>query len=458
MATTSPFPLPLDVDDSSFELDGGATVRRTVLPNGVRVLTENMPGAHSVTLGIWVPVGSRDEHEGQFGSTHFLEHLLFKGTPTRTAMDIAVAFDEIGGESNALTGKEHTCYYAKVRDADLGVAVDVLTDMVISSVIDPDEFERECKVILEELAMSEDDPTDVAHELFSSLVYRGESLGRPIGGTPESINAVGRDAVWAHYRANYRPEDIVVTAAGAIDHGDLLARLGEALAAGGMGASTHGALHPRRTRGALPALVEPSFEVRQRDAEQVNLIMGTRGIPGWDERRFTLSVLNGVLGGGMSSRLFQEVREQRGLAYSVYSFSGTYADAGSFGVYAGTRPDSAPEVAHLMQDVVARFAEEGPTATELARVKGQLSGGITLGFEDSSHHMTRLGKSEIGLGELWDLPATIARIRDVTAEQVRDLAAELVAGPLQIAAVGPIDADRLRVSELQSTVSAAQAH
>lgn len=436
-----PHALPIDAEETAFTLDDGSAIRRTVLPCGVRVLTERVPGAHSATIGFWSPVGSRDEHEGQHGSTHFLEHLLFKGTRERTALDIAVAFDRIGGESNALTGKEHTCYYAKVRDADVDVAVEVLTDMVLDSVLDPEEFERERKVILEELAMNEDDPADVVHELFSALVYRGQSLGRPIGGTPDSIRAVDRVAVWQHYRANYRPEDIVVTASGAVDHDALLAGLERALAAHGVTATAHGPLHPRRDRTLLPLSPDPDVTVRRRDGEQVNFVIGGPGIPRWDERRFALSVLNALLGGGMSSRLFQEVRERRGLAYSVYSFAGSHADAGAFGVYAGTRPESAGEVAHVIREVLAGFAESGPTEAEVERAKGQLAGAITLGLEDTSRHMTRLGRAELDLGELWDLPANLGRIAAVTPAQVRDLAAELIGQATVTAAVGPVDAD-----------------
>ncbi|WP_036961141.1 M16 family metallopeptidase [Pseudoclavibacter soli] len=441
--TTSPLPLPLEVDDLTLELDGGAQVHRTVLPNGVRVISEHIPGAHSASIGFWVPVGSRDEHEGQFGSTHFLEHLLFKGTAARTALDIAIAFDEVGGESNALTGKEYTCYYAKVRDADLPMATEVLTDMVVGSLLDTEEFDRERQVILEELAMSEDDPTDVVHELFGSLAYAGQALGRPIGGTRESIGAVQRDAVWEHYRANYRPEDIVVAVAGAVDHSRLLEQLHHAFAQQGWDAASHGPLHARRSHELLPTPAQQSAQVVSRDAEQVNLIIGTRGIPASDDRRFSLSVLNAILGGGMSSRLFQEVREKRGLAYSVYSFGGTYADAGTFGMYAGTRPETAGQVAGLLRDVLARFADEGPTDAELARAHGQLSGAITLGFEDSSQHMTRLGKSEIGLGELWDLPASIARLRQVSASDVQQLAQLFATSPQHVAAVGPVDEEAL---------------
>src|SRR3954469_17885654 len=214
--------LPLDLNELRITASGGSLVRRSVLPSGVRILSEHMPGAQSATVGFWVAVGSRDEQPVTFGSTHFLEHLLFKGTSTRTALDIAVSFDAVGGEHNAMTAKEYTCYYAKVRDQDLPMAVAVLADMFTSSLIDAGEFESERGVILEELAMADDDPSDVVSERFFEAVFGAHPLGRPIGGSPAAISAVGREAVWEHYRANYRPQDLVISVAGAVDHDELV--------------------------------------------------------------------------------------------------------------------------------------------------------------------------------------------------------------------------------------------
>ncbi len=253
-----PWDLPLvPAGDAGAELTAaqdGATIRRSVLPGGVRVLTESMPGLRSATVGAWVGVGSRDETDGHFGSTHFLEHLLFKGTARRSAMDIAEAFDAVGGEANAATGKEHTCYYARVLDADLPMAVDVITDMVTSARLDPDELETERGVILEELAMNDDDPSDVVHEEFAAAVLAGHPLGRPIGGTPDTINAVPRDAVWEHYRWHYRPETLVVAAAGGVDHDTLVDQVGTALRDGGWTLDASGAprARPRRPRARAP--------------------------------------------------------------------------------------------------------------------------------------------------------------------------------------------------------------
>ncbi|HMO10129.1 MAG TPA: pitrilysin family protein, partial [Actinotalea sp.] len=398
--------------------DGGATVRRTVLPGGVRVLTETMPGLRSATLGAWVGVGSRDERDGHHGATHFLEHLLFKGTGRRSALDIAEAFDAVGGEANAATGKEHTCYYARVLDADLPMAIDVITDMVTSAQLAPAEVEVERGVILEELAMNDDDPSDVAHEAFATAVLGEHPLGRPIGGTPDTIKAVPRAAVWAHYREHYRSASLVVTAAGGVDHDALCAGVSAALEAGGWALGAGVAPAGRRPAGRAWAPSLGTELVVRRATEQANVIVGGVGITATDERRYAMSVLSAVLGGGMSSRLFQEVRERRGLAYSVYSFMSGHADTGLFGLYAGCAPERVDEVQHLMVAEWELLAEEPITTNELDRSKGQLAGGLVLGMEDAGSRMNRLGKAERVQGELVSLSESLERIRAVTAEDV----------------------------------------
>ncbi|TQL48388.1 putative Zn-dependent peptidase [Homoserinimonas aerilata] len=431
--------LPLDAGEQRFEASGESLVRRSVLPSGVRILSERVPGARSATIGFWVAVGSRDEQPVTYGSTHFLEHLLFKGTASRSALDIAVSFDAVGGEHNAATAKEYTCYYAKVQDRDLPMAVEVLADMFTSSLLDTDEFETERGVILEELAMADDDPADVASERFFEAVMGEHPLGRPIGGTVESISAVSREAVWEHYRANYRANDLVVTAAGAVDHDELLAVVEGSLRGAGWDLGVEAAPVPRRT----PSLVAPSqgspLVLVQRPIEQANILIGVPGIASRDPRRATLSVLNSVLGGGMSSRLFQEVREKRGLAYSVYSFTPSFSDSGVVGLYAGCSPAKAGQVAELMLGEFRRLAADGISETELARAVGQLGGASALALEDSDTRMSRLGRSEITLGEFVDLDEALRRISAVTLDQVAELAAELVTRPLSIAAVGTVE-------------------
>lgn len=445
--TLSVVPLPLvptsrlDGIDPTFISGepGGAVVRRSVLPGGVRVLTEAMPGQRSATIGFWVGVGSRDEADGEHGSTHFLEHLLFKGTTKRTAMDIASAFDEVGGESNAATAKENTCYYARVLDSDLPMAIDVIADMVTSAVLDPEELEQERDVILEEIAMDSDDPADVAHEEFVEAVLGNHPLGRPIGGTPQAIREVPRASVLAHYRRYYQPEELVVTAAGGLDHDVVCTLVQEALESAGWELA-EGAL-PASRRSAEPVPVEgkAGVHVIRRAVEQANILIGCPSLVATDERRFVMSVLNAVLGGGMSSRLFQEIREKRGLVYSTYSFSASYADAGYFAMYAGCSPAKTGQVIELLGAELDRLASGGITAEELRKAVGQLSGGLVMALEDSSSRMSRLGRSELVSGEFFDVDESLSRIRAVTAQEVKDLAAELAAAPRTTVVVGPFD-------------------
>jgi predicted Zn-dependent peptidase len=398
-------------------------------------------------VGMWVGVGSRDEASGHHGSTHFLEHLLFKGTERRSPLDIAEAFDAVGGEANAVTGKEHTCYYARVMAEDAAMAVDVIADMVTSSTIDADDFDSEREVILEELAMAEDDPTDVVHERFAEAVLGEHPLGRPIGGTPETIRAVGRDDVVSHYREHYEAPTLVVTAAGGIEHDDVVRRVVAELQRAGW---DDGPRPPRHGRaglgrdggGAGPAPATGRGVVVRRDTEQAQVVLGTTGLTATDDRRYVLSVLTTVLGGGMSSRLFQEVREKRGLAYSVYSFASSYTDGGYLGLYAGCNPAKVDTVVDLLAGEWERLATDGLAPGELERVVGQIAGGMTLGLEDSGSRMSRLGKAELVHGAFTDLDEAVARLRAVRAEQVQELAQELLERPRSLAVVGPFDEAR----------------
>lgn len=427
----------------SVEETGGTVVRRSVLPGGVRVLTEQMPGLRSVTLGCWLGVGSRDETEGHHGSTHFLEHLLFKGTDRRSGMEIASTFDVVGGEANAATGKEHTFYYARVLDEDLPVAVDLLTDMVTSARLDDDDLESERGVILTELAMHDDDPADVVHERFLQQVFGDHPLGRPTGGTPQSVSGLTRSALVEYYNRTYRPPGLVVTAAGNADHDQLCGLVTDALSCGGWDPSEVMVPWPRRPDGSPDGDGSPSRTVVvSRSVEQAHLILGGSGIGATDDRRFDLSVLNAILGGGPSSRLFQQVRERRGLAYDVYSFSGGYSDGGYFGLYAGCAPEHVQDVLSLLSDEWAHLAAHGPTEEELHRAQGQVCGGLVLGLEDSSSRMSRLGRAELVHGSFTGLAESLDRIRSVTAEQVRKLVAELAARPRMLAVVGPFDSSQ----------------
>ncbi len=431
--------LPLGVAELSFTATGASLVRRTILPSGVRILSEQVPGARSATVGYWVAVGSRDELPASYGSTHFLEHLLFKGTASRSALEIAVSFDSVGGEHNAMTAKEYTCYYAKVQDRDLAMAVEVLSDMLTSSLLDPVEFENERGVILEELAMADDDPADVTSERFFEAVFGGHPLGRPIGGNPDTIQAATRDSVWKHYQANYRARDLVITVAGAVDHDALVEGVQRALTAAGWDLSEEAAPVDRRTSNERLIERGNPLVVVQRPIEQANILLGVPGLAATDDRRSTLAMLNSILGGGMSSRLFQEIREKRGLAYSVYSFSPSYSDAGLFGIYAGCSPSKAGQVAELLLGEFRRLADGGVTEEEMRRAAGQLSGASALALEDSDTRMSRLGRSELTHGEFADLDEALRRLSLVTAADVRELAQELASRPLSIAAVGTVE-------------------
>jgi len=428
----------LDQPELEFTASGGSTVRRTVLPSGVRVLTETVPGAQSASVSFAVAVGSRDEVDGHHGSTHFLEHLLFKGTKTRSALDIAVAFDSVGGASNASTGKEHTSYYARVQDKAIPVAVQVIADMLTSSVIDPVEFENERTVILEELAMNDDDPQDVAHERFFEAVLGDHELGRPIGGTPETIKAVTRDAVWQHYQNNYRPEDLVITAAGGVDHDGLLALVEENLEIAGWDKNLKA--KPRSWRSQAAVVIEPTVSVNviNRPIAQANIILGSQGLVAGDDRRYAMAILNTVLGGGMSSRLFQEIREKRGLAYSVYSFNQGYSDAAAFGLYAGCSPQKATEVIKLMIEELGKVATDGITEAELALAKGNISGGLALKFESTQARMSRLSGAELTDGEFIDLDESLSRYSAVQLSDVQALAKLMFEAPKSFVAVGEI--------------------
>lgn len=430
---------PLDQTELSFTASGGSTVHRSILPSGVRVLTEHVPGAQSASVSFSVAVGSRDEVDGHFGSTHFLEHLLFKGTKRRTALDIAIAFDSVGGSSNASTGKEHTSYYARVQDKALPLAVDVIADMLTSSVIDSVEFENERTVILEELAMNDDDPQDVAHEAFATAVLGEHELGRPIGGTKQTIEAVTRDAVWEHYQKNYRPQDLVVAAAGGVHHAHFVEMVEQELTAAGWDLTKAGQPVTRRANVAAQISRGKELEVIKRPIAQANILVGMQGLIGNDERRFAMGILNTVLGGGMSSRLFQEIREKRGLAYSVYSFNQGYSDGAYFGLYAGCSPAKAGEVTKLMLQELDNIAQSGITQDELELAVGNISGGLALKFESSQARMSRLIGSEMTTGEFLDLDETIERYSNVTIAEVQSLVQWLQQNQQSIVAVGDVE-------------------
>ncbi|TYK48231.1 M16 family metallopeptidase [Actinomadura decatromicini] len=419
---------------TTIHTEGAGAVRRTVLPGGLRIITETMPTVRSAAFGIWSAVGSRDEAPADAGASHYLEHVLFKGTARRTALEISAAVDAVGGDLNAFTAKEYTCYYARVLDSDLPLAVDVVSDMVAGSVNRPEDVEAERGVILEEIHMRDDDPGDLIHDEFATALYGDTPLGRPILGTEESINALSRDRIHGYYREHYVPSNLVVSVAGNIDH-DEVVRLVSGAFAGYLTGDAEPA--PPRLDGAA-APVDPRSVVIDKDTEQAHIILGGAGVSRTDDRRFALGVLNAALGGGMSSRLFQEIREKRGLAYSVYSYTAQYADSGVFGVYAGCQPAKAEEVLSICRDELGKAAAESLTDEELERGKGQLRGAMVLGLEDTGSRMSRIGKSELVYESLLPVDEVLARIEAVTLDDVRAIAREVLTAPQALTVIGPV--------------------
>ncbi len=399
------------------------------------MLTEHVPGVRSVALGIWIAIGSRDERPDQAGAAHYLEHLLFKGTGTRSAQEIAEEMDAVGGELNAFTAKEHTCYYAHVLDEDLPLALDILADVVTSAELAHTDVELERGVVLEEIAMRDDDPEDLLGELFDEALLVDHPLGLPVIGSEESIRGMSRETLHDFWRAEYTAPRMVVAAAGNLDHAHVVELAAKALGDGPDAAP----VGPRGGgRGLLPA--RRTLALRTDDSEQAHLMLGVPGLDRHDPRRPVLSVLNTALGGGLSSRLFQQVREQRGLAYQVYSAQVSYSDAGTWSVYAGCAPERLGEVVGVVRDVLAGAAADGITEAEVLRAKGSLRGGMVLGLEDTASKMNRLGRSELDHGGQRSLTESLARIDAVTQAEVAELARELLSQDLTAAVVGPFEA------------------
>ncbi|GAA1681411.1 pitrilysin family protein [Fodinicola feengrottensis] len=416
----------------------GGTIRRTVLPGGLRVVTEAMPTQRSVSFGIWVGIGSRDESAALAGSSHFLEHLLFKGTRRRSALDISAELEAVGGESNAFTGKEYTCYYARVLDDDMPLAIDVVCDMLASSLIAPEDVETERGVILEEIAMHDDDPGDVVHDVFSEAIFGAHPLGRPVIGTPDTITAMTRKQIHSFYKRRYTPDTMVVSVAGNLDHNYVVRLVRKAFESAGLLEGDAVAREPRAMHQRIATLEPVPLRVVDKDTEQAHIVLGTVGIARADDRRFALGVMNQALGGGMSSRLFQEVRERRGLAYSVYSYASQYADTGIFGVYAGCARGRVHDVLGIVSEELATVAAKGITDDEVRRAKGMLKGSTVLGLEDTGSRMSRIGKSELVYGDVLSVDDLLGKIDSVTPEQVRSVACDVLARPMSLGVIGPV--------------------
>ena len=405
-------------------------VKRTVLGNGIRVLTKRMPHVRSVSMGVWVDVGARDESPAENGLSHLIEHMIFKGTRRRSAYDIAKEFDAIGGHTNAFTSFETTCYHAKVMDTRLESMVDILSDIFLNSVFDAAEIERERPVILQEIGMSEDNPEDYLQTLSSRAVWGDTPLGRSILGTRKNVSGFTSQDVKHFFNRLYQPERILISAAGNLDHPRIVDLVRDAFETIGSGNG-----FPERL--APPILTNTG--VFQRELEQEHLCINTPGIPISDPRRFAFSILNTILGGNMSSRLFQEIREQRGLAYSVYSFASSYMDSGLFGLYAGVSPENTELTLDLMLKQLERIVAEPVGADELAAAQDFIIGNLLLAAESNDNQMVRLAQNEINFGQYIPVSEVVANIKAVTADDVEMLAGQLFADrKFSLTLLGPL--------------------
>jgi len=400
----------------------------TTLPNGLRIISQDMPSLRSLAVGAWVGTGSRDESPAEGGASHFLEHLLFKGSADWTARRISEAFDAIGARHNAFTSKEYTCFWARMRDVDLELGVEILGEMLQRPAFRPDEIDNERGVVLEEINMNEDDPTDVAHEQFIEALWGTHPLAPPILGARDVISSMTRDTIHDYWKRRYTPASTVIAVAGRVDHDLLVEVVGDAFA-GWAGDATERA-HVDPTPAA-------KVGVRHRDTEQAHLILGSPSITRNDERRYALTVADHVLGGGMSSRLFNEIREMRGLAYAVHAFRLPFSDAGANAVYVGTTPSQTAEVLKIVRDEFDKLMDDGLTDDELDRAKGHIQGSLALSLEDPDGRMNRLGRNEITGLEHRSVDEIVARVDAVTAADVIDVARAAYAGPYVIGATGP---------------------
>ena len=405
--------------------------RRSVLPNGIRVVTERMPHVRSVAVGIWVETGSRHEPEARGGMSHLIEHLVFKGTASRSAADIARIMDSVGGHTEAFTTKEHTCFYAQVLDEHLPLAVDLLTDILLHPRFDPDELEREKQVVLEEFKMVDDTPDELVHDLFAEQVWKGHPLGRPILGTKQRVTGFSRDLVAEHFIEEYVPPKVIIAAAGNATHEQVVDLFGRGF---------NGFVRSPVSRPDTTPALHPSVNVVHKQLEQVQLVMGFPGLRQSAPERYALFLLNDILGGSGSSRLFQEVRERQGLAYAIYSGLQSFFDTGVLYVGAATSPEN---VTRLLQSVLKELRDlkkNGVTAEELKRAKDHLKGSLMLSLETSPSRMSRLAKQEMHLGTFMTMDDMLGAIERVRHEEVQALIGELLdEDRLALTTLGPLD-------------------
>ncbi|MDA8443019.1 MAG: pitrilysin family protein [Peptococcaceae bacterium] len=387
--------------------------RKETLPNGVRIITEEIPHVRSVAIGLWVGAGTRDEQEDNAGISHFIEHMFFKGTLKRSAKDLAESLEAVGGQLNAFTAKEYTCYYAKILDEDFDLAVDVLSDMYFNSRFEPKEIEKEKKVVVEEIKMYEDSPDELIHDVFTQAIWEGHPLGKPILGTADSIAEMNRDKIDRYLKCHYAPQNLVIAVAGKISQQEVHAKLAPIFGL------FQGACN--RILDHKP-LAHPVIKHVAKETEQMQIVLGVPGLAQEDPKIYALHVLNNVLGGGLSSRLFQEVREERGMAYSIYSYHSTFVDSGLFAVYAGTRPANSNSVIECILTEMAKLKNDGISRDELDRTKAQIKGSLYLSVESVNSRMSRLGKNELSFNRVISIDEVVEKLSKVTLNDVTELA------------------------------------
>jgi predicted Zn-dependent peptidase len=402
----------------------------TTLPNGIRVITEPMPSLRSIALGCWVDTGTRDELPNEQGASHFLEHLLFKGSETLSAREVSEIFDSIGAESNAFTSKENTCYWTRLLDQDLGTGFDVLSEMIQRPAFRQNEIDAERQVVIEEINMNEDDPDDVAFENFTTGAFSGHPLEAPVLGTRESIRGMSRDDIHSYWKRRYGAGSMVVAGAGSLEH-EAVVEMVSSRFGDWSGDTVDHEFGPNSPTSTV--------SITRRDTEQAHIVLGGKGLNRSDERRWAFEVMNHVVGSGMSSRLFREVREERGLAYAVYGFKLAYADAGAWGVYVGTTPSQAHTALNVIRDELSKVVAEGITPEELERAKGSMRGGLALSLEDPNSRMVRLGRDELSGMPHLSVDERLAKLEAVTLEDVQSIATDLFTGERILGAVGPFD-------------------
>ena len=402
----------------------------TTLPNGIRVITEPMPSLRSIALGCWVDTGTRDELPNEQGASHFLEHLLFKGSETLSAREVSEILDSIGAESNAFTSKENTCYWTRLLDQDLGTGFDVLSEMIQRPAFRQNEIDAERQVVIEEINMNEDDPDDVAFENFTTGAFSGHPLEAPVLGTRESIRGMSRDDIHGYWKRRYGAGSMVVAGAGSLEH-EALVEMVSTRFGDWSGDTVDHEFGPNSPTSTV--------SITRRDTEQAHIVLGGKGLNRSDERRWAFEVMNHVVGSGMSSRLFREVREERGLAYAIYGFKLAYADAGAWGVYVGTTPSQAHTALNVIRDELSKVVAEGITPEELERAKGSMRGGLALSLEDPNSRMVRLGRDELSGMPHLSVDERLAKLEAVTLEDVQSIATDLFIGERILGAVGPFD-------------------